>query len=173
MQRQNTGYTCRMATTDQESGRDSSGRFSRGNPYSWRPGQSGNPGGRPKGASFANALARQAVAPVCTREEMARIATMIGLDPEETQNIDVVAALFYTVLARLLLRATNEQGRTDERIVGMLNVLLKALDPAELRVSGTVASIGPMSDVIANVQAALGMRVDDPPELTEPELTAE
>lgn len=44
--------------------RDRKGRFASGNPFRWASGQSGNPGGRPKGASFAAALARHAVTPV-------------------------------------------------------------------------------------------------------------
>ncbi len=40
--------------------RDRRGRFAPGHPHRWAPGQSGNPGGRPKGASFATALAKQA-----------------------------------------------------------------------------------------------------------------
>ncbi len=132
--------------------------FAKANPYRWAPGQSGNPGGRPKGASFASALARQAVAPVSDREEMAKIARTIGLDPEQARNIDVVAGLFYVVLCRLLLRATGNNGRADEKLVGMLQVLLRALDPAELRVSGPDGGPIPIAAVVANVQTALGMR---------------
>ena len=40
---------------------DRRGKLARGNPLAWKPGQSGNPGGRPKGASFAGALARHAL----------------------------------------------------------------------------------------------------------------
>ncbi len=76
-----------------------------------RPAQSGNPGGRPKGASFTTALAKQAATPVSDREEMAKIARSIGLDPEQAQNIDVVAALFYAALSRSLLRAATGNGR--------------------------------------------------------------
>ncbi len=67
---------------------------------------------------------------------MAKIAKSIGLDPEQAQNIDVVAALFYAALSRSLLRAATGNGRADDKLVDMLQVLLKALDPSELRVSG-------------------------------------
>ena len=43
-----------------ESERDPRGQFAPGNSHRWVPGKSGNPGGRPRGASFAAALARQA-----------------------------------------------------------------------------------------------------------------
>ena len=42
-----------------------------GNPYRFSLGQTGNPKGRPKGASLASALSRQALKPVADREEMA------------------------------------------------------------------------------------------------------
>ena len=92
---------------------------------------------------------------------MARIARMIGIDPEEARNIDVVAALFYVVLSRSLLRASNSNGRADDKLVGMLQVLLKALDPSELRVSGPDGGPIPIAAVVANVQTALGMRPAD------------
>ena len=53
------GDTSALATE-----RDHKGRFAPGNLFRWSSGQSGNPGGRPKGASFAAALARHAVTPV-------------------------------------------------------------------------------------------------------------
>ena len=141
--------------------RDSQGRFAPGNRHRWVPGESGNNQGRPKGASFAGALARHALTPVSDREEMAKIAQTIGLDPEEARNIDVVAGLFYVVLCRALLRASSAGGRTDDRLVGMLQVLLKALDPSELRVSGPGGGPIPIAAVIADVQNALGMRPAD------------
>ncbi len=60
--------------------------------------------------SFSAALGRQALAPVADREEMTKIATSIGLDPEQAQNIDVVAALFYAALSRSLRRTATVQG---------------------------------------------------------------
>ena len=138
--------------------RETTGRFAPGNANCWRPGQTGNPRGRPRGASFASALARHALTPVSDRQEMAKIARTIGLDPEQARNLDVVASLFYTVLCRALLRAANSNGRADDKLVGMLQVLLKALDPTELRVSGPGGGPIPIAAVVANVQAALGMR---------------
>lgn len=92
---------------------------------------------------------------------MAKIAQTIGLDPAEARSIDVVASLFYTVLCRQLLRAANSNGRADDRLVGMLQVLLKALDPAELRITGAEGGPVQIAAVVANVQTALGMRPAD------------
>ena len=95
--------------------------------------------------------------PVSDHEEMIQIAKTIGLDPDQAKNIDVVSALFYVVLCRSLLRAANNEGQADPRVVGMLQVLLKALDPSELRVSGPDGGPIPIAAVVANVQTALGM----------------
>ncbi len=89
---------------------------------------------------------------------MSKIAKSIGLDPEQAQNIDVVAALFYAALSRSLLRAATSNGRADDKLVGMLQVLLKALDPAELRLTSPDGGPIPIAAVAANVQSALGMR---------------
>ncbi len=105
-------------------------------------------------------LAEQASAPLSDREDMAKIAKSIGLDPEQAQNIDVVAALFYAALSRSLLRAATGNGRADDKLVGMLKVLLKVLDPSELRVTGPDGRPIPIAAVVANVQSALGMRTN-------------
>ena len=65
------------------SDRDTGGRFVPGNPHRWPPGQTGNREVKVRGASFAQALARQAVASVDDREEMAKIAQTIGLNPAD------------------------------------------------------------------------------------------
>ena len=89
---------------------------------------------------------------------MTKIARTIGLDPDQARNIDVVAALFYAALSRSLLRAATGNGRADDKLVGMLQVLLKALEPSELRLSGPDGGPIPIAAVVANVQSALGMR---------------
>lgn len=137
--------------------RDSLGRFQPGNRHCWKRGRSGNPKGGRRGASFATALARQALRPIGNRDEMARIAETIGLNPRAAKNLDVVAALFYTTLSRLLLRAATQSGRVDERLVGMLMVLLKALDPIGVKVGPVQNAGAAITTVIANVQTALGM----------------
>lgn len=147
-----------MAKAPTRSDFQPNGRFAPGNSMAFKPGHSGNPNGRPKGASFSQALARQALSPVHGREEMARIATMIGLDPKQARNIDVLAALFYTTLCRVLVRVASGNNRVNDKVVGMLQVLLKALDPVELRVSGPDGGPIPIAAVVANVQTALGMR---------------
>ncbi|MCZ6817847.1 MAG: hypothetical protein O7F76_14265 [Planctomycetota bacterium] len=89
---------------------------------------------------------------------MAKIARSIGLDPEQAQNIDVVAALFYAALSRSLLRAATGNGRADDKLVGMLQVFLKALEPAEHRLTGPDGGPIPIAAVVANVQPAIGKR---------------
>ncbi len=61
-------------------------------------------------------------------------------------------------LSRSLLRAATGNGRADDKLVGMLQVLLKALDPSELHVIGPDGGPIPIAAVVANVQSALGMR---------------
>ncbi len=158
MMNRNADLTNSALKTALDSGRDEHGCFLPGNSNRLVPGQSGNPKGRSSGASFAAALSRQALKPVADREEMAKIARSIGLDPEQAQNIDVVAALFYAALSRSLLRAATGNGRSDDKLVGMLQVLLKALDPSELHVSGPDGGPIPIAAVVANVQMALGIR---------------
>ena len=155
MMNRNADVTTKTAL---DPGRDEHGRFAPGNSHRFALGQSGNPKGRPTGVSFSAALSRQALKPVSDREEMAKIAESIGLDPEQAQNIDVVAALFYAALSRSLLRAATGNGRADDKLVGMLQVLLRALDPSELRISGPDGGPIPIAAVVANVQSALGMR---------------
>ena len=67
----------------------------------------------------------------------------------------------------------GHQGRADERLVGLLQVLLKALDPAELRVSGPDGGPIPIAAVIANVQSALGMRPAAEASAVEPDATSD
>ncbi len=57
---------------------------------------------------------RQALKPVADREEMAKIARTISLDPDQAQKTDVVAALFYAALSRAFLRAATGDGRADD-----------------------------------------------------------
>ena len=65
-------------------------------PHRWKPGQSGNPNGRPReSGSLAAALRRVGVKPAKTRAELTKLAQQLGMDPEEAQNIDVVAGLIY------------------------------------------------------------------------------
>ncbi len=96
------------------------------------------------------------------RQRPSRIARKWPRSPARSASIpsriDVVAALFYAALSRSLLRAATGNGRADDKLVGMLQVLLKALDPSELRISGPDGGPIPIAAVVANVQSALGMR---------------
>ena len=87
---------------------------------------------------------------------MAKVARSISLDPEQARSFDVVAARSYAALS--LLRSATSNGRADDKLAGIPNLLLKALDPSEFR--ATAPDGGPISiaAVVANVQSALGMR---------------
>jgi len=77
-------------------------------PYRWTPGQSGNPSGRPReSGSLAAALRRVGVKPAKTRAELTKLAVQLGMDPEEAQNIDVVAGLIYDGITQLLIRTVE------------------------------------------------------------------
>jgi len=77
-------------------------------PYQWKPGQSGNQSGRLRESdSLAAALRRVGVKPAKTRAELTKLATQLGLDPEEAKNIDVVAGLVYDGITQLLIRTVT------------------------------------------------------------------
>ncbi len=96
---------------------DRRGKFAHGNPLAWKPGQSGNPSGRPKGASFAGALAQHALAPVSDREEMAKIAQTIGLAIHTRSGVRDAELLNVAQANRLALRSIVRNG---ELLVGKM-----------------------------------------------------
>ena len=70
-----------MRTADKQpknSGRDASGRFAGGNPHAFKPGQSGNPKGRPKSITLSEAY----------RKELSKI---VPNDPEGRTYAEVLA----------------------------------------------------------------------------------
>ncbi len=124
-------------------------------PYRWKPGQSGNPAGRPReSGSLAAALRRVGIRPAKTRAELTKLAEQLGLDPEETQNIDVIAGLIYDGITQLLIRTVKGSATAGDKLVGLLQILSKALDGDERRI--TFNGPGELQDALSSVSAVLG-----------------
>jgi hypothetical protein len=105
-------------------------------PYRWTPGQSGNPSGRPReSGSLAAALRRVGVKPAKTRAELTKLAVQLGMDPDEARNIDVVAGLIYDGITQLLIRTVKGSTGAGDKLVGLLQLLFKALDGDERRIT--------------------------------------
>ena len=61
------------------SGRDQKGRFAKGNPNGFKPGQSGNPAGRPKSITLSESFRRQLSQPVPNDPHGRTFAEVIAL----------------------------------------------------------------------------------------------
>jgi hypothetical protein len=130
-------------------------------PHRWKPGQSGNPSGRPKeSGSLAAALRRVGVKPAKARAELIQIAHQLGMDPDEAKSIDVVAGLIYDGITQLLIRTIKGQTGAGDKLVGLLQLLFKALDGDERRI--TLSGPGDLEAVLTNVSAVLGFRAGTP-----------
>jgi len=126
-------------------------------PYRWKPGQSGNPSGRPReSGSLAAALRRVGVKPAKTRAELTKLAEQLGMDPDEAQNIDVVAGLIYDGITQLLIRTVKGNTRAGDKLVGLLQLLFRALDGDERRI--TVSGPGELEAALTSVSAVLGFK---------------
>lgn len=126
-------------------------------PHRWKPGQSGNPSGRPRETgSLAAALRRVGVKPAKTRAELSKLAQQLGLDPDEAKNIDVVAGLIYDGITQLLIRTIKGQGGAGDKLVGLLQIVFKALDGDERRI--TFSGPGDIETALTSVSAVLGFR---------------
>ncbi len=124
-------------------------------PYRWQPGQSGNPSGRPReSGSLAAALRRVGVRPAKTRAELVKLAVQLGMDPDEAQNIDVVAGLIYDGITQLLIRTVKGNTGAGDKLVGLLQLLFKALDGDERRI--TLNGPGELQAALTSVSAVLG-----------------
>lgn len=125
--------------------------------HRWKPGQSGNPNGRPKeSGSLAAALRRVGIKPAGTRAELARIAQQLGMDPAEVKNIDVVAGLIYEGITQLLIRTVKGQAGAGDKLVGLLQLLFKALDGDERKI--TLSGPDNLQSALTSVSAVLGFR---------------
>jgi len=126
-------------------------------PYRWKPGQSGNPSGRPReSGSLAAALRRVGVKPAKTRVELTKLAVQLGMDPEEAQNIDGVAGLIYDGITQLLIRTVKGSTGAGDKLVGLLQLLFKALDGDERRI--TLSGPGELEAALTSVSAVLGFK---------------
>ena len=126
-------------------------------PYRWQPGQSGNPSGRPReSGSLAAALRRVGVKPAKTRTELTKIARQLGMDPDEARNIDVVAGLIFDGITQLLIRTVKGNTGAGDKLVGLLQLLFKALDGDERRI--TLSGPGELEAALTSVSAVLGFK---------------
>lgn len=95
---------------------------------------------------MAAALRRVGVKPAKTRAELTKLAQQLGMDPDETQNIDVVAGLIYDGITQLLIRTVKGRTGAGDKLVGLLQLLFKALDGDERRITLKAAvGAGPWS----------------------------
>lgn len=126
-------------------------------PHRWKPGQSGNPSGRPReSGSLAAALRRVGVKPAKTRAELTKLAQQLGMDPDETQNIDVVAGLIYDGITQLLIRTVKGNNAAGDKLVGLLQILFKALDGDERKI--TLSGPGDLQAALSSVSSVLGFK---------------
>ncbi len=134
-------------------------------PHRWKPGQSGNPSGRPReSGSLAAALRRVGVKPAKTRTELTKLAEQLGMDPDEARNIDVVAGLIYDGITQLLIRTVKGHTGAGDKLVGMLQLLSRSLDGDERRI--TLSGPGELEAALTSVSAVLGFKaaVNPPPQ---------
>ncbi len=125
--------------------------------YRWQPGQSGNPSGRPReSGSLAAALRRVGVKPAKTRAELTKLAQQLGMDPDEARTIDVIAGLIYDGITQLLIRTVKGSTGAGDKLVGLLQLLFKALDGDERRI--TLSGPGELQAALTSVSAVLGFK---------------
>ncbi len=139
-------------------------------PYRWKQGESGNPSGRPReSGSLAAALRRVGLKPAKTRAELTKLAQQLGMDPEEAQNIDVIAGLVYDGITQLLIRTVKGSTTAGDKLVGLLQLLFKALDGDERRI--TLSGPGELEAALTSVSTVLGFKAGNyapPPPIHRP-----
>ena len=127
--------------------------------YRWKPGESGNPSGRPRETgSLAAALRRVGVKPAKTRAELTKLAQQLGMDPDEARNIDVIAGLIYDGITQLLVRTVKGNNAAGDKLVGLLQLLFKALDGDERRI--VLTGPGELQAALSSVSAVMGFKAE-------------
>ena len=113
---------------------------------------------------MAAALRRVGVKPAKTRTELTKLAQQLGMDPDEARNIDVVAGLIYDGITQLLIRTVKGHTGAGDKLVGLLQLLFKALDGDERRI--TLTGPGELQAALTSVSAVLGFKaaVNPPPQ---------
>ena len=97
--------------------------------YKWKPGQSGNPSGRRKDVpSLAHALRRVGVHSAEMRADLVAAAEQMGLDPAKTHRVDILASLIFDCATQLLIRTMKGDDVPGDKLVGILQLILKAID---------------------------------------------
>ena len=90
------------------------GRFAPGNPFAFRPGQSGNPAGRPKGVRYLSETYRDRLAQVSTS------------DPEGRTHAQILGDMVVTAALSGNLKAITE---VTDRTEGRPKTVFVSLDP--------------------------------------------
>jgi hypothetical protein len=96
------------------------------------------------------------VKPAKTRAELTKLAQQLGMDPEEAQNIDVVAGLIYDGITQLLIRTVKGNTAAGDKLVGLLQLLSRSLDGDERRI--TLSGPGELQAALASVSAVMGFK---------------
>ncbi len=78
------------------------------------------------------------------------------MDPDEARNIDVVAGLIYDGITQLLIRTVKGNTRAGDKLVGLLQLLFKALDGDERRI--TLSGPGELEAALTSVSSVLGFK---------------
>lgn len=109
--------------------RDVVGRFQKPNPWTWEPGQSGNPNGRPKRRTLTEDLAE--IGRHGTPKEWLRdAATALGLDPDSPEGAKTLEGLtIQQAFAASLYRRALRDGN-----LGAAAEIFDRLDPKPKRV---------------------------------------
>ena len=87
-----------------------------------------------------------------------RQAPELGMDPDEARNIDVVAALVYEGITQLLVRTVKGDSKAGDKLVGLLQLLFKALDGDERRI--TLNGPSDLQAALTSVSAVLGFKAE-------------